>query len=80
MTHSIGGGTTSEVLPALAKFILEHGDEVGSRNGRTMEVLNTTIEIDEPIMREILTVGRGANVFAQIAETMWVLSGRNDIE
>lgn len=80
MTHSIGGRTVSEVLPQLAKFLLEHGDETGSRNGRVMEALNVQVEIDEPTRREILTIGRRANVFAQIAETMWVLSGRDDIE
>lgn len=80
MTTAFWGKTPSDLLVKTAKFILENGDEVGSRNGRVMEILNTQIEIEEPFRREILTEGRKANVFAQIAETMWVLSGRNDIE
>ena len=80
MTLMFSGRTVSEVLPVVAAELLHHGDETGSRNGRVMEFLNPQIEITEPWRREILTVGRGANVFAQIAETMWVLSGRNDIE
>ena len=38
------------------------------------------IVITEPWRREVVSVNRKANVFAQIAETMWVLAGRNDIE
>lgn len=71
--------TASEALPFIASRILDIGDEVGSRNGRTKELLNTQIVLTDPQRREILTVNRKANVFAQIAETMWVLAGRNDI-
>lgn len=72
--------TVSEVLPLIMKDLLEHGDEVGSRNGRVKEFLNTQIVITEPARREVLSINRKANVFAQIAETVWVLSGRNDVE
>ena len=72
--------TASEALPVILKDLLEFGDEVGSRNGRVKELLNPQIVIKNPAEREILSLGRKANVFAQIAETMWVLSGRNDVE
>jgi len=72
--------TTSEALPFICSRLLDIGDEVGSRNGRVKELLNTTIVIEEPTRREMLSINRKANVFAQIAETMWVLAGRNDIE
>lgn len=72
--------TASEALPFICSRLLDHGDEVGSRNGRVKELLNTQIVLTDPQQREILSVNRKANVFAQIAETMWVLSGRNDIE
>lgn len=71
--------TVSEALPTLLSNLLLQGDEVGSRNGRVMEFLNTQITLTDPVRREVLNPGRGANVFAQIAETMWVLAGRNDI-
>ena len=72
--------TASRVLPSIAADLLENGDEVGSRNGRVMEFINASITLTDPQRREILTLNRKANVFAQIAETMWVLSGRNDVE
>lgn len=72
--------TASHALPNILSQLLEHGDEVGSRNGRVLEIMNAQIVLTEPRHREILNVNRKANVFAQIAETMWVLSGRNDIE
>lgn len=72
--------TASEVLPQILSDLLELGDEVGSRNGRVKEHLNAQIVLTDPQQREILSINRKANVFAQIAETMWVLAGRNDIE
>lgn len=72
--------TANEALPFLCSRILDIGDEVGSRNGRVKELLNTQIVLKDPQRREILSPNRKANVFAQIAETMWVLAGRNDIE
>jgi thymidylate synthase len=72
--------TVSEALPFICSRLLDIGDEVGSRNGRVREFLNAQIVITDPQRREVLTFNRKANVFAQIAETMWVLAGRNDIE
>lgn len=73
----------STALPALAHTLLEEGDEVGSRDGdsrsRIMEIIHEQITLGRPEQREILTPGRGANLYAQMAETMWVLSGRNDV-
>ena len=71
----------SDALPALASKIMREGDEVGSRGGgHTIELLYPQVTLLEPWRREILTPGRRASLPAQIAETMWVLTGRNDIE
>lgn len=80
MTEKYTFTTASEALPFICARILDAGAEVGSRNGRVKELLNTQIVLTDPQHREILTINRKANVFAQIAETMWVLAGRNDIE
>lgn len=72
--------TVSEALPFISSRLLDTGGDVGSRNGRVKEFLNSQIVITDPRRREVLTVNRKANVYAQIAETMWVLSGRNDVE
>lgn len=70
----------SEVLPTILSDLREYGEEVGSRNGRVKELLNPQITLTQPDHREVLSINRKANVYAQIAETMWVLAGRNDIE
>lgn len=70
----------SEVFPTILSDLIEFGDEVGSRNGRVHELLNPQITLTSPQKREVLNPGRGANIFAQVAETMWVLHGRNDVE
>lgn len=80
MTMRVELPTASEALPLVLKALLQHGAEVGSRNGRVKEFLNAQIVITDPVRREVLSLNRKANVFAQIAETLWVLSGRNDIE
>jgi thymidylate synthase len=72
--------SVNQALPVLLSDLLEVGEETGSRNGRVKELLNTQVVIKYPRRREILVPNRGANVFAQIAETMWVLAGRNDVE
>lgn len=72
--------TVSQALPILLRNLREQGEETSSRNGRVVEFLNTQITLKNPVRREVLCPGRGANIFAQIAETCWVLSGRYDIE
>jgi thymidylate synthase len=69
-----------QALPILLREVLA-GDEVASRGGqRTREALYQHIELTEPWQREITLPERAASLPAQIAETMWVLAGRNDVE
>jgi thymidylate synthase len=70
----------TEALPSMFRHLLQDGAEVGSRNGRTKELAFTGITIEDGTSREILIPGRKHNLAAQIAETMWVLAGRNDME
>lgn len=69
----------NEALPQLMGELLVHGDEFGSRAGRTKELMHVGITLNQPWRRELVLSDRKANVAAQIVETMWVLSGRNDI-
>jgi len=80
MTLNYEVPTVSQALPLILSDLLEYGHEVGSRNGRVKELLNTQIVLTDPTRREVLSLNRKANVFAQIAETLWVISGRNDIK
>lgn len=69
----------SEALPDIMRRVMQLGAEVNSRNGNTRELLMTQIELTQPWPLEITTTGRKVSLPAQIAETMWVLAGRNDV-
>jgi thymidylate synthase len=71
---------SSEALPALASQILNDGDEVGSRVGRVKELTFAQVTLTDSLERELLVPDRKPNLAAQIAETAWVLAGRDDIE
>lgn len=66
-------------LPVLAEQLLL-SDEIGSRAGRVKEKTFVGITLTQPYRREILIPERKASLPAQIAETMWVLAGRNDVD
>jgi len=72
--------TVSRALPALFDGLIHEGDEIGSRIGPTKELAFTGITLTQPEHRELLVPGRKHNLAAQIAETMWVLAGRNDVK
>lgn len=79
MKHNFTFRDINAALPALSRAVLA-GEEIGSRAGRTKELTHVGITLREPWRREIILPERKANLAAQIAETMWVLSGRDDVE
>lgn len=79
LSNSYEFRNSSEALPVLLEDLLEHGSELPSRNGPVHEFTNVSITLTHPWERELLVEGRKPNLAAQIAETMWVLSGRNDV-
>lgn len=80
MRHNFVYGTFNEAIPDLFGLLLDMGSKVPSRNGDTLELAFTGITLRDSLSREIYVPGRKHNLAAQIAETMWVLAGRNDIE
>ena len=53
-----------------------NGASISVRNSLTTELQSELIEIVRPLERCIVVPGRRNNIFATIAETIWVLSGR----
>src|SRR5690606_4040868 len=79
--HTFNARNINDALPALTNAVLNHGEEVGSRLGeRTLELTQVAIRLERPWEREVLVPGRRVNLAAQIVESVWVLSGRNDID
>lgn len=79
MYHNYTFRDVNEALPILLNNLLHRGTPVPSRAGQTLEMTHVGITLTEPLRREITVDLRKANIAAQIAETMWVLSGSNDI-
>lgn len=68
-------------LPDLCHEITRQGEAVQSRLGETTyEFRDVQLTLTDPRFREVIVPGRKAHLPAQIAETAWVLAGRNDIE
>lgn len=69
----------TEALPALIREVLDAGETVESRNGTTKELIMQQITLTDP-EPVITTPGRRVSLPAQIAEMVWMLAGRDDIE
>lgn len=79
MYHNYDFDDVNEALPRLLMDLEKKGDEVSSRAGATKELTHVGITLRKPWNREIILEHRKPNLAAQIAETVWVLAGHNDI-
>lgn len=70
----------SEALAGLSRMLKEEGVEREGRTGSVLEVGPVQFQIERPEFREILIPGRKASLAAQVAETMWVLAARKDVD
>lgn len=70
----------TDALYGSLETLLESGSDVPSRNGSTKELIGHNLVIEKPQERILITKGRKNNPFASLAETLWVLGGRNDVE
>lgn len=59
--------------------LMAHGTEVTVRGHRTREILHRVTVLERPLERFVFVPGRGNDPFAQVAEAMWVLAGRDDV-
>lgn len=57
----------------------DQGNIAEVRGSKTNEVIDAHFIINKPTNRCILLPYRHDNIFAKIAETLWVLAGRNDV-
>jgi len=69
----------NDALTDVLQDIEQHGSVVVARGQEQREVLSALLQIDRPTERVLTLPGRNNNVFAQLAETLWVLAGRNDL-
>lgn len=59
--------------------VLRDGADVIVRDQLTKELRNRVTQISRPAERCVFLPGRRNDVFGQVAETIWVISGRDDV-
>lgn len=59
--------------------LLKNAPEIDSRYGLTKELTQATISISDPRDRLIRILSRKEDLIAQIAETLWVMGGSNEV-
>lgn len=86
--HLLLGGDTntlvcncfSDAYFALNHYLLTEGSETDSRLGPTYETLNFKTVIQQPLKRCTVSKNRRSNIFFHLAESLWVLTGRDDLK
>lgn len=68
-----------DAFASLLRVIVQDGHDVTVRDNGTKEILAQLIELEQATERCLFIAGRNNNIFATIAESMWVLAGRNDL-
>ena len=71
---------TSATAGSLADLLRHGRTQVGRKGYGTIELCERAMRLRNPLNRFLFMLGRGNDPFASIAETIWVLAGRDDIE
>ncbi|MBX5041165.1 thymidylate synthase [Rhizobium lentis] len=69
----------SFAAPGSFAEIMETGDEIVVRGQLTREICNQVTVLERPLERFLFLPGRLNDCFAQIAESIWIVAGRNDV-
>lgn len=80
MATVITGDSFDEVLYQALGRLIREGLPVRPRGQETRELESVVLELRDPRDRLTTLPHRGANVFGTIADTLWVLAGRDDLE
>lgn len=70
----------NDVYDKLVSRVLSHGTEVTQRGLTTRELHPVVIEFDQPLRRLVTSYGRPINVAFALAEVLWILAGREDVD
>lgn len=73
----------NQILQKVSSKLCESGLDVTGKyltHNETIELHPALIEMDDPCARTLLFPKRGNNPFSTLAETMWVLAGRDDVK
>lgn len=80
MYKILTGETINQLAQSAYTDILTTGRRQDSRNGMISCNNNVIMEIKNPRSRHLYLSGRKSNIAAQIAETLWVMAGDDEID
>jgi thymidylate synthase len=72
--------TPNELYPEMIWRVFEEGAKVPSRLDETLEIRGMCVEVADPRNRLVTSWCRPVNVAFALAEVLWILGGRNDVE
>ncbi len=76
----IEASSVNEITYDACKAVMEYGNDTTARGLTFRELHPATVILTNPTNRHLLFPFRLNNPFAQMAETLWVLAGRNDVD
>lgn len=72
--------SVNEALSKGLNLMSEHGEEISSRNGMTLEVPAPVATVyHQPANRVLISSARDANPFFHLMEALWIIAGREDV-
>lgn len=78
--HVIECNSVNEALSKGLDLMSEHGEEVLSRNGMTLEAPAPVATVyRQPANRVLISSARDANPFFHLMEALWIIAGREDV-
>jgi thymidylate synthase len=77
--HLLVGNTVSNLVLQSFNKIIQEGHYRPSRNGGCTSIFDATFEVTNPRSRHLNLKGRKSNIFALIAETFWVMAGKDEV-
>jgi thymidylate synthase len=76
---NITGKSINELVHKAADKIISEGATIESRAGTTKELIDQTIVLRNPRNRHLFLNGRSSNIYSSLAEVIWVLAGKEEI-
>ena len=70
----------SQVYASLNYYLVKYKEYQDSRDGKVKEILDFKTHITNPYRRCVGGYRRDMNVFFLLAEAMWIVMGRKDVE
>jgi thymidylate synthase len=78
--YTASHNTFNQAYPDLIKAVMDQGVDLPSRVSACREIHPAVVEVSDPSQRLVTALGRPVNVAFALAEALWILQGREDVE